>query len=401
MVDTKYLTQIKGVWHIRLRPPLSWGHPSTFFVKTLKTSDLTLARKFRDKYLLPVLAESEALEMLYQINQSILSFQPQLKDKVDTIKNLFEDKKEALSLRELFEAYISFQSKGSYTKATLDSYHATMVAYEKLMGNIGVDKITSSKVRSFRDALTVLSPGWTKTKEIREVETGGKVVSGTTINNHLNRFRTVWGWALKEKLIAGVCPAEGIHAPYQDKVQKKEEITPAQCDQLMNLKMPKLKNVSESTWYYFPRIARYTGARLGEIAQLHRDDFIIKDGLLCMEIKRTVKTNSSYRITPVSDKLKEIIQPLLKKKGPLFKDCGTYDNKLAHDFSKAFNTRAKKVGGHCTYHGLRSYAVSQMANAGIDKIDRERIVGHKNKDIHAIYTRDNMARLKRAVDTIR
>jgi hypothetical protein len=41
-----------------------------------------------------------------------------------------------------------------------------------------------------------------------------------------------------------------------------------------------------------------------------------------------------------------------------------------------------------------------MANAGVDPIDRRKIVGHSDKDIHAGYTRNNLIRLKKAVDTI-
>ena len=90
----------------------------------------------------------------------------------------------------------------------------------------------------------------------------------------------------------------------------------------------------------------------------------------------------------------------MNKKGQLFPRNGTYKNKIAHDFSKAYNRKAKAVGSHCTFHGLRSYAISQMANAGVDPIDRRKISVHTDKDIHAGYTRNNLIRFKKAVDTI-
>ena len=90
----------------------------------------------------------------------------------------------------------------------------------------------------------------------------------------------------------------------------------------------------------------------------------------------------------------------------MFKNCGHwYDDKgnirkPAHYFLKAYNNAAKKIAPDFSIHCWRVYGNTQMADAGIDILDREAVLGHKSDRIQKVYTAENLKRLKRAVDTI-
>ena len=198
--------------------------------------------------------------------------------------------------------------------------------------------------------------------------------------------------------------------PFQ-KTVIKQVISIAEADQLALLEKPITQSYDETTWKYMPLIARYTGARFAEVAQLTHKDIIHKHDLLCISINsdgnKSLKTASSQRLVPISNKLLPHINKLisLTKKGRLFKNCGDWTDKndytqVAHSFGKSYNKAVKKLGSHITFHKWREYAINQMADAGIAEIDRMRVVGHSVRGTHAIYTVDSLERAKKAVDSI-
>jgi hypothetical protein len=71
----------------------------------------------------------------------------------------------------------------------------------------------------------------------------------------------------------------------------------------------------------------------------------------------------------------------------------------AWGFSCLYNRHARKITD-THLHCWRSYAISQMARAGIPEEFRRRIVGHSTIGVHDGYTNIDLARLKMAVDTI-
>ncbi|MEN9360612.1 MAG: hypothetical protein RL095_2147 [Verrucomicrobiota bacterium] len=402
----KHLTKQAGVWHIRVaRPPKCWGCRGEFW-QSLHTGNQKEAERLRDRYLIPVLTAASGIEMMRTLLGLLAAADQELKDRLQELGHHLGNSK-VPTVGDMFEAYLSFRRKSKAPESTIETYQACGEAFRKLgLDGIEADKLTTAEITQFRDRLLTLPAGWQKMPVISSAPAGAKTASPTTINNYLRRFRFVWQWNVQEgKIPKRACPADGIGAAGKKNRKSARPVTEYDADGLLELPFPATaQNVDKHAWHFLPRIARYTGMRLAEVCQLRREDIREESGILCISVNdhdgKTTKTRDSVRLVPVSAKLEEIIKPLLKRKGELFPNTGTYGHKIGHDFSKAFNRRAKQVGEHLNFHGFRAYAITAMANAGVPEIDRMRIVGHSSKSVHAGYTGDDLARFKAAVDKI-
>lgn len=104
---------------------------------------------------------------------------------------------------------------------------------------------------------------------------------------------------------------------------------------------------------------------------------------------------------PVADKLAPHLDKLLEAhpEGRLFIACGDYNDKHAHYFLNVWNKHAKRVGDY-SFHCWRTYANTRMLEAGVEVVDRERILGHKVRDMQGAYTPADMKRFKVALDRV-
>jgi integrase len=407
----KYLQQRKGTWYIRMRkPPKSWGLPGEF-IHTLRTPNLNTARQIRDKYLIPILAETKGIEMAESILRLISNSDELIKQKLQNLGEILGDENNEFTVFDIFERFIEYKRKIGSKQSTLNSYAACMASLKRLLPyEAPINEITTRHITDWRDKLLDLPPGWMKMKIISSSE---RKMSKTTVNNQLVRFRAVWDWAQKENYILRKLqnPAKGISAGKSSKVKTNKMITVDECNRLMDMPFPKHSTTfNEKAWKYIPLIARYTGARLAEISQLTTKDLKLIQGILSIEITnyddKTTKNEQSVRTVPISDKLLKLINPIILEcenspnKHELFPNRGDYEERIAKSFSHRWNLHAKRIAPHCYFHGLRAYTITQMANAGISQMDRMKIVGHTSNSSHAGYTKDDLKRYKSALDTV-
>ncbi|MCM8528227.1 MAG: site-specific integrase [Lentisphaeraceae bacterium] len=409
--DTKYLQKRGNAWYIRIKnPPKCWGLPGEF-VHTLRTPNISEARKVRDLYLMPILAESKGLEMAERILKLIAGADDGIKEKLQNLGEYLGDDSADLTISQIFQKFTTYKTRTGTKPSTVEKYTGTLKAllqiidYDKPMANVSTRDITN-----WRDTLLEMPSNWMKVQDPSKSK--APKMSNTTINNHLSFFRTVWKWAKKEKYLKGNLqnPAEGIRAGASSRVRTGKTITVSDCDKLINMPFPSnATNFDKKVWNYFPVIARYTGMRINEIGQLTTEDIREEEGILCFDINtnhgKSVKADS-VRLVPISEKLKDFIKPLInqcansKVRKEIFPKRGDYNGRIAKSFDNTFNRHAKKIGSHIHFHGLRSYMTTQMANAGIDEIDRKKITGHSDPSIHAGYTKTVLSRLKKAVDCV-
>lgn len=411
--DTKYLQLRNGIWFIRIaKPPKHWRIKGEY-IHTLRTDKLKIAQQLRDKYLIPILAETKALEMAESILKLIAGADEKIKEKLQSFGGYLGDEVEELTIQQAFEKFKSFKKRTGARESTIRVYNATQMAFKRIFDyDMPMTELTTKHITEWRDKLLSLPAGWQKMKD-PDSDSGSKRMSSTTVNNQLSKFRTVWDWAKTEKLF--ICthdnPAKGITAGESRTTKTDRPITVEECNQLISMPFnTNIKSFDKKTWTYLPIIARYTGARMGEIAQLTTNDIKEVNGFLCISFNpddgKTQKTRESRRIVPISDKLETLIKPLIEKslqsftQKPLFPNRGDSSGKVANEFSKAWNKAAKKYGKHCYFHGLRAYTITQLANAGVDQIDRMKIAGHKTKDPHAGYTKSDLQRLKKGLDSV-
>lgn len=135
--------------------------------------------------------------------------------------------------------------------------------------------------------------------------------------------------------------------------------------------------------YYVTMIAAYSGMRIKEITQLHKEDIALKDGIYCFNINtndgKTTKTKNSIRFVPIHSKLIDI--GLLeyvnsKKNGNIFK----VSNK---DFSEIFRSQIQRKfidkDSKKTFYSFRHYFIDYLVQREVEANLIAQIVGHEKQ----------------------
>jgi integrase len=417
MADRKYLYRRGGVWHIRLRQPKRFG--GGLLQRSLGTGDVTTARKFRDLFVMPFVAAED----LYEATQSLVAKAVQLgqeQDKrFDNLKAAFDpdggDEEGRPTLRALVDQYIAHVKSGQITATTLQACASHL---EGFLGIVGEDRptqsITKQDIAAYRDRLLQLPLNWMRLSELPPPDQAKKTVSPGQVANALMYVRGFFQWAIDEgKVEPMLNPAQGIRAPTA-RAQKRRPFTRPAVDAACKLPMPVKTNAfDEESWCALPLLARYTGARLCELAQLSGKDVQDVHGVRCFHIYerehegRTSKTHTD-RYVPVASKIQPVVDQLLANHGdgPLLPHCGTWRSvksgivKPAKALGNVFQRQVKKIAPDLTFHTFRHYAVTEMANAGVPEEVRMRIVGHATRSVHQGYTDIDVKRMAEAVETI-
>ena len=135
--------------------------------------------------------------------------------------------------------------------------------------------------------------------------------------------------------------------------------------------------------YYVTMIAAYSGMRIKEITQLHKEDITLKDGIYCFNINtndgKTTKTKNSIRFVPIHSKLIDL--GLLeyvnsKKSGNIFK----VSNK---DFSEIFRSQIQRKfidkDSKKTFYSFRHYFIDYLVQREVEANLIAQIVGHEKQ----------------------
>ena len=89
------------------------------FIHTLRTKDLNTARKLRDKYLIPILAETKAIEMMEGILKILSNSDEVIQNKLIELGEVLGDDVEELTISQAFDKFIELRSPLSIRKLQL------------------------------------------------------------------------------------------------------------------------------------------------------------------------------------------------------------------------------------------------------------------------------------------
>ena len=141
--------------------------------------------------------------------------------------------------------------------------------------------------------------------------------------------------------------------------------------------------IEASELYYVTMIAAYSGMRIKEITQLHKEDIVLKDEIYCFNINtndgKTTKTKNSIRFVPIHSKLIDL--GLLeyvnsKKSGNIFK----VSNK---DFSEIFRSQIQRKfidkDSKKTFYSFRHYFIDYLVQREVEANLIAQIVGHEKQ----------------------
>jgi len=382
--ETDFVRNVNGVWHT------DFCYPSTNRVRvTLDTRREGDAVDFQEQYIRPLLRAHAEVEALEAIQDSI---KRHIKKRDALEKKFRSELRGPMTNADLVNAYFRYRAK-SVSAGSLYKYRTGLERFLFFLGdNDDLESVTTADIVRFRD--------WMDDQDIAK----------SLIKLDISTVRGFFKWLINDgKLARRDVPGLDVTVAGSKRKQHKPCPTREHADLLCDLPMPNVPY--RLAWKMIPAIARYTGVRISEASTLWREDLKPDElsGVDVIHFWRVQKTDTSERMIPVSDKLREIIAPLYDMPpGPLFPDVEHYEYhgqiKYASAFLKRWNPAAKKIGKDdgikYSFHCWRVYVRSALLSAKVGEVDINRIIGHSDDSTQEAYTPADMPRFKQAVDQI-
>lgn len=223
------------------------------------------------------------------------------------------------SILELFDRWSEEQlAKGEKRPDTVTHDRKKIAQFAAFVGTErSVRSIAPVEVADYRDLLRNLPPKWKSNKQlaglnVREAaskarELGLAQASFSTVNSHLSAISPLYDWLRKQPAWAGLInPCSGL---FYDKVKGKNPRPPFSTDQLNRILVSPLftgfiadgkEHLPGAThaddWRkWIPLLCMFTGARIGEIAQLRIRDIRQERGVWFVHIRHDVKAGLSTK----------------------------------------------------------------------------------------------------------
>lgn len=220
-----------------------------------------------------------------------------------------------MRVREVVEDYCAEKHRaGVWTAKTEHEHQAVFALFIQIVGDTPVDSISFATARNYKTILQDLPPNLNKDplyrgKSIDQVRAMNhqQTMAINTINKNLTRISALFAWAKKHGYVG-----ENYFDKLAIKAKKRahEERAPFTHDDLARLfgtAQYHQHKFLHSHYYWLPLLGLYTGARLGELCQLHLDDIREEDGIPIFDINESgdkkLKTSSSQRLVPIHPKL--------------------------------------------------------------------------------------------------
>jgi len=227
-----------------------------------------------------------------------------------------------------------------------------------------------------------------------------KRIDPGTVNMRLSLARSLWRWAIENDMLPG--SGAGVAEVLKDlrtlpPEEQRDRLTVAEvgafiaeCDKAAERGNPARKPVL----YWVPRILAFTGMRLGEAAQLRKQDVREVDGVAVFDLNRrehgkSVKTDTSVRLVPVHPRLIELrfLQWVAEQPDGFlwaskYRTATAKGRSPTDKLSLLVNTplHAAVPRAKTAAHSLRHMLEHELGRAGVHQRDIDGITGHKGQD---------------------
>ena len=284
-----------------------------------------------------------------------------------------------------------------------------------------ITSVTGDDVRSFRNAVRALHKNHGKMRGAtfaqRQTENIGSRVSDKTLSIIFDAFRAFMRWAKTIEGLIATNPAEDIRIILAKKPKGQKVRRTFTAEELIKLFRSPIftgcrslnrryapgKTVFKDAKFWIPILGFYTGARLGELIQLHIRDVNLSGEIPFLSINeenvagtsagdtKHVKTNAGVRIIPLHPDVLELgfadfVVSRGKKKGGgrlrLFSEFeyGS-DGQASTVASKWFARFMDSVGlndPRLVFHSFRHNAEDAFRDAMLPQYVVDRIIGHND-----------------------
>jgi len=265
------------------------------------------------------------------------------------------------------------------TKDTISACLRAVCLYEEFTGDLPIELLTRDIGGTFREWL----------------EHPARKTTSKTARDRLIWVKSLLQFACQDLGIIRKNPWAGIDIEFRTTHKRR----PWTADELCTLfnqplhhayVLPSDKKAGKDAAYWIPLLGLYTGARVGEIAQLRVADVHTDDGVPMLSItnegeNQQVKTKAGLRDVPIHSELIRlgfldyVAAAQRHSSGNLWPDLPTRTGKPGGYFSQWFGLYRRELGFgkapdfHCFRHTVRT----QMAEAGIPEAVIDTLVGHE------------------------
>jgi integrase len=199
--------------------------------------------------------------------------------------------REAFTLTDLLEGWWTEAKATGRKPSTYESYRHTVEALIEFLGHDRAD-ITAEDVVRFKDhRLASINP-----------RTGRTISAKTVKDSDLSGLKTLFGWAVSNRKLPSN-PATGITIKLgKAKKLRGKGLTEEEATALIRAALSVPPNSTSRTTQakrWVPVLAAYSGARVGEVAQLRRQDVRQEAGHWLIELTPeagTIKTNEARKV---------------------------------------------------------------------------------------------------------
>lgn len=345
-------------------------------------------------------------------------------DTIFTVSNSNSDNKACGPKVEIaIQAYLAAKEK-SWIAKTHKARTWQLGYLEEFLGSKAqLNDVNSSQIREFRDKLLMLRAKHGQGKSLGFFE---KLTSNESarVKNKTARLifeptKAFFKWAKSEEGLIASNPAEDVKWTIEKLPKGQRARRPFVREELLTLFQSPLftgcrskhrrfepgEEIFKDAKFWIPILGYYTGARLGELVQLHTTDVNLDAAVQYLDInessgcgdKKHVKSGAGVRLIPLHPDLIELgfadfVDKRRKWKHSskrLFSDVKFgVDGQASTEFSKNFARIMDRIGltdPSLTYHSFRHGVEDAFRNASQPQYLIDAIMGHSDGKVSSIY----------------
>ncbi|QFU75353.1 site-specific integrase [Halioglobus maricola] len=226
-----------------------------------------------------------------------------------------------------------------------------------------------------------------------------QLLSATSINERMKRLGKLWEWATEAEAYSGPNPFRSKTLRLPEKPRERGRYTEEDLKVLFSSPLFACKEYrrgpgGRKSWWWLIILGLYTGARVGELAQLRLEDVQTVDGVMCLSINdegdKSVKTPAGIRLVPVHPELLRLgfEEYLLHLKQRGHNHILPYPNENTEDpaqrcskwFGGTYRANELPAGWslkNLVYHSFRHTFINRaIKEQGIDTMVVQSLAGH-------------------------